>query len=114
MTLKEIIEELDLTLLTEEQDFSEVIPSGGYTSDMLSRVMGGAPSGGIWVTLQSHANAIAVASVMELKAMILTEGVRLDPKGIAIANKENITLLSTEKSTFTVVGKLWEMGLRGG
>jgi hypothetical protein len=114
MTLKEIIEELDLTLLTEEKDFNEVIPSGGYASDMLSRVMGSAPSGGIWVTLQAHANAIAVASVMELKAVILTEGVALDPKAIAIANKENITLLSTQKSTFTVVGKLWEMGLRGG
>ena len=114
MTLKEIIEELDLTLLTEEKDFSEVVPTGGYASDMLSRVMGGAPCGGVWVTVQAHVNAMAVAAVKELKAVILTEGAMLDPKGIAKSNEEGITLLSTEKSTFAVIGKLWEMGLRDG
>jgi len=39
MTLQEIITRLNLTLLTEGRDFSQVVPTSGYTSDLLSCVM---------------------------------------------------------------------------
>jgi hypothetical protein len=35
-----------------------------------------------------------------------------DPATIDKANEEGIVLFSTEKPSFFVVGKLWEMGLR--
>ncbi len=39
-------------------------------------------------------------------------GAMPDQATIAKANEENITLLSTEKPSFYIVGKLWELGLR--
>jgi predicted transcriptional regulator len=47
-----------------------------------------------------------------LSAVIITEGGRPDQETIAKANEEGVTLLSTEKSTFYVAGRLWELGLR--
>lgn len=112
MNLQTIIDNLHLKLLTNPVDFSSVIPGVGYTSDLLSCVMSGAANQGIWVTLQAHLNIVAVAALLDLSAVIITENATPDEATIAKANEENITLLSTEASSFEVVGKLWEMGIR--
>lgn len=114
MNLQEIIQSLNLRLLTDAKDFTSIQPSAGYTSDLLSCVMAGAPHGGIWVTLQAHLNIIAVAALLDLCAVIVTEGAEPDPVTIDRANQEGITLLATTEKTFPVVGKLWELGIRGG
>lgn len=112
MTLQEIIEKLDLKLLTEPKDFGTVFPSGGYVSDLLSCVMAGAKNSEVWVTLQAHINIVAVAALLELSAVIITEGAAPNAATIARANEQSITLLSTPLSSYEIVGKLWEMGLR--
>jgi hypothetical protein len=111
MTLQEIIERLDLSVLTEVKDFTRQVPSGGYTSDLLSCVMAGAKHRSIWVTLQAHINIVAVAALLDLSAVIITEGAKPEPATIAKANDQGVTLFSTSLSSFAVVGKLWEMGL---
>jgi hypothetical protein len=112
LTLAEIIQDLDLSLLTQPGDFSSIRPAAGYTSDLLSCVMANATHQGIWITLQAHTNIVAVAALLELCAVIVTEAAMPDPATIAKANQEGVVLLSTPKPTFYVVGKLWEMGLR--
>lgn len=112
MTLQEIIEQLELSLLTEPKDFSQIVPTSGYASDLLSCVMAGARHEAIWVTLQAHTNVVAVGALLELSAVIITEGANADPDTIARANEKGVTLLATEKPTFYVTGRLWEMGLR--
>ncbi len=112
MTLQEIIRQLDLTLLTEQKDFSQVIPTCGYASDLLSCVMAGAKHRAVWITLQAHINVVAVGALLELSAIIITEGATPDQETISKANEEGVTLLHTEKQTFHVTGRLWELGLR--
>ena len=107
MTLQDIIAELGLTVLTETKNFRQVIPSSGYSTDLLSCVMTSAASQGIWVTLQAHANVVAVAALLDLSAVIISEGAMPEPMVIDRARQEGITLLSTDKPTFYVVGKLW-------
>ena len=111
-TLQTIIDQLGLTVLTEARDFNEVAPASGYASDLLSCVMAGAQKRSVWVTLQAHANIVAIAALLDLSAIIITEGAMPDAASIARANEEGINLLSTQKQTFTVVGRLWELGLR--
>ena len=112
MNLQQIIENLDLTVLTEPRDFASVQPAGGYTSDLLSCVMAGAKGGYLWVTLQSHLNIVAVAALLEVAAIIITENAQPDPATIAKANEQGVILLSTQKTTYEIDGKLWEMGIR--
>lgn len=114
MNLQEIIDKLKLTPLTEARDYTQITPTGGYTSDLLSCVMTGAKIQNLWITLQAHMNIVAVAALLDMSAVIITEGAAPDEKTIAKANEEEIILLSTPLPTYSVIGSLWEMGIRAG
>jgi hypothetical protein len=112
INLQAIIDQLDLKVLTQTRDFEAIIPSSGYTSDLLSCVMAGAKKEGLWITLQSHVNIVAVAALLELAAVIISEGAQPDATTLARADDQGITLLSSSLPSFAIVGKLWELGLR--
>ncbi|MDX9991703.1 MAG: DRTGG domain-containing protein [Anaerolineales bacterium] len=112
MNLQQIIETLGLTVLTEPRDFTSIIPSGGYTSDLLSCVMAGAKSDYLWMTLQAHMNIVAVAALLEVAAVIITENAQPDPATLEKANQQNVILLSTPRTNFEIDGQLWELGIR--
>ena len=111
MNLQQIIERLNLTVLTAPRDFTRIYPDGGYTSDLLSCVMAGAKNNYLWITLQAHLNIVAIAALLDVAAIIITENAMPDAATIAKANEQGVTLLSTPKPTFEIDGKLWEMGI---
>jgi hypothetical protein len=111
MNLQTIIQSLDLKTLTQPQDFGPIAPSGGYASDLLSCVLAGAKPGCLWITLQGHANVIAVAAMLDLSAVILTENVQPDAETLARANQQSVVLLSTPLTSYEVAGRLWELGV---
>src|SRR5215208_1103160 len=112
MNLQQIIDQLNLTVLTEARDFTAITPSGGYSSDLLSCVMAGAKKGRLWITLQAHLNIVAVAALNDLTAIIITENAQPDAASIAKANQQGIVLLSTAQSTYEINGELWQLGIR--
>ena len=112
MNLRQIIDQLNLTVLTEPRDFADITTTGGYSSDLLSCVMAGAKKGYVWTTLQAHLNIVAVAALTEVAAVIITENAQLDPASIARANQQGVILLATSQATYEVNGELWEMGVR--
>jgi hypothetical protein len=111
MNLQQIIDRLNLTVLTDPRDFTTIHPDGGYTSDLLSCVMAGAKSNYLWITLQAHLNIVAVAALLEVAAIIITEDAKPDPATITKANEQGVILLSTSHPTYEIDGKLWEMGI---
>lgn len=112
MDLQTIKEKLNLTLLTEERDFSSIQIESGYQSDLLSCVMTGAQPHSIWVTLIANINIVAVASLLEISAIIITENAQPNQETISRANMEEIVLLSTSASNFHVAGQLWDLGIK--
>lgn len=112
MNLQQIIDRLNLTVLTESQDFAAIALTGGYSSDLLSCVMAGAKKGYLWITLQAHLNIVAVAALNEVAAIIITENAQPDAASIAKANQQGVILLSTPRATYEVNGMLWELGVR--
>lgn len=112
MNLQQIIDQLQLTVLTDSQDFTNIVPAGGYSSDLLSCVMAGAKKGHLWITLQAHLNIVAVAALNEVAAIIITENAQPDAVSIAKANQQGVVLLSTPQSTYQINGKLWGLGIR--
>ena len=111
MNLQQIIDQLNLTVLTETRDFASIAPTGGYSSDLLSCVMAGAKKGHLWITLQAHLNIVAVAALNEVAAVIVTENAQPDAASVAKANEQGVILLSTSQPTYEINGKLWELGI---
>ena len=112
MKLKKIIDDLDLKLLTPRDDIETVEVHSGYCSDLLSCVMTGAEAGAIWITLMAHGNIVAVAALLDLAAVVITEDAQPEKETLEQAKEKGVILLSCPKDSFHVVGKLWEMGLR--
>lgn len=112
MKLDKIIKDLDLKVLTPPVDFSAVEVECGYCSDLLSCVMTGADPGAVWITLMAHGNIVAVAALLDLSAIIITEDAQPEEETIKLAEEKGVTLLSSPKDNFHIVGKLWELGLR--
>lgn len=108
MQVKDIISILDLKIFGGSQGLDREI-SGGYTSDLLSDVMGHADSGKVWITLQTHKNVIAIASLKELAAVILIKGFEPDPDMLAQAEEEGIAVLGSNEQAFEVTGKLFNL-----
>jgi predicted transcriptional regulator len=108
MTVKEIAEKLELKVLGGESGLSATI-SGGYVSDLLSDVMGNADTGNVWITLQTHKNVMAIASLKDLAAIILVNGNMPEKDMLEQSNEEGIPVLTTAKSTYEITGKVYEI-----
>lgn len=108
MQVKDIITILNLKIFGGNKGLDREI-SGGYTSDLLSDVMGHAENGKIWITLQTHKNVIAIASLKELAAVILIKGLEPDSDMLAQAEEEGIPVLGTKDESFETTGKLFNL-----
>lgn len=104
MKIEKLIEALGCEVIVEGND-NEVL--GGYTSDLLSDVMGNCPEGSVWITIQRHMNVIAVAQLKQIAAILLVNGVQPDSDVIAKAREEGIWLLSSPDNAFQVSGKAY-------
>lgn len=111
MLLKNIKEILKLTILTSENMDLDI--KKGYVCDLLSEVMGKAESESIWITVHTNMNVIAVAAMLDIKAVIITEGHTPNEKFIEKALEEKIAIFTTESNSFEITGKLYELGVRG-
>lgn len=112
MQLSQIVAELQLEIVAGDGRLNREI-SGGYVSDLLSNVMGQAGAGTVWVTMQTHQNVVAVASLLDLAAVILSGGVIPDHQTVIKAQLENVVILKTNLSAYEVIGRLYNMGIRG-
>ena len=68
MIVRDLTELLEAKDRTPETDKNAEV-SCGYTCDLLSWVMAHGTAGMAWVTVQTHMNVIAVASLMEMTAV---------------------------------------------
>ena len=112
MKLEELCRQLQLEVRAAPGKLDTEV-TGGYASDLLSCVMAKAQTGNVWVTLQSHPNIVAVASLINLAGVIITEAMIPDPVTIEKAEEEGIPILTTDLTTFTVVGRLCNLGVPG-
>ena len=108
MTVKDLIEKMNLTVFCGEQNLDREI-RGGYVSDLLSDVMGFAQEGHVWVTLQTHKNVIAIASLKELACVVLVKGNQPDEDMLEQAKEEEIPVLGTTEQTFEVAGQIYKL-----
>ena len=108
MTTKDLVERLGLKPLSK---FEERDVDGVFVSDMLSDVMAGAKSGNLWLTIQTHKSIVPAANLVDVAAIIITNGKSVPPDTIGLANRHNIAVLATDLMTFDLVGKLYSLGL---
>ncbi len=108
MNVEQILKALDLTVISGKEGLKNEV-SGGYTSDLLSDVMGHAKEGQVWITLQTHKNVMAIASLKDMAAVILVKDFKPEDDMAEQSNEEGIPVLGTSKQAFEISGELYKL-----
>ncbi|MEW5717061.1 MAG: serine kinase [Chloroflexota bacterium] len=111
MIVNDIVRALGLQVVAGAGTLNREI-TGGYSADLLSCVMARAKAGNVWVTLQAHPNVLAVAVLLELAAVIISEGAPIPDDVKVKADAEKIALLATPHTMFWVVSELARLGIK--
>ncbi|MEF9959652.1 MAG: DRTGG domain-containing protein [Niameybacter sp.] len=112
MTVKELAKQYPLTVLSEEG--LDNVVEGGYAGDLLSFVMAHAKEHMVWLTIQGHINSVAVASLVGVSAIILTEKSMPTPDMLEKAKENAIPILTTPLTSFNLAYLLGRDGMLGG
>lgn len=112
MIVRDMAEHLALKVIAGESGLDSEI-TGGYVGDLLSCVMARATSGDVWITVQGHPNVVAVAVLVGVSAIIVSEGAKVDPITLEKAEQEGIPVLSSRRASFSLVAELSALGVKG-
>ncbi|MGF7056514.1 DRTGG domain-containing protein [Brassicibacter mesophilus] len=110
MDLSKIISELELEVVAGLNE-DDVEVSGVYIGDLLSLVMSRAGEKNIWITIQTHLNIVAVATLVGMSGIIIAEGMGIDNDTIKKANQVNVPLLKSSLSAYELACKLNNLGI---
>jgi hypothetical protein len=107
MTIKEAAAALGAEICQGVFEDSEL--TGAYTSDLLSDVMANAKDGGALITIQAHKNTVAVATLVNISAIVICNNRPLPEDMLEAAKDEGIAVIRAQENQFTVSGKIWEL-----
>lgn len=107
---KELLDLLPVVLKTSPQTANNTI-EGVYCGDLLSWVMSKAQAANVWITIQSHINVIAVASLIGISAVIIVEGSEVDETVIQKAEEEEIAIFTTDRPAYEIASLCAKEGI---
>jgi predicted transcriptional regulator len=110
VNVKELVDQFGLSVAAGQKGLDHQI-QGGYCGDLLSDVMGNAPIGCIWLTVQTHQNIVAVAVLREMAAIVLSGGQEPDQETVEKADEEGIPILLWEDAAFDLAGQVFQAGV---
>jgi hypothetical protein len=108
MTLQEIVERMHLSVRTGQDRLDRAV-TGAYAGDVLSDVIANGKADSVWITMQTHANVVAVAVLKDLAGIVIVQGREPSADTLEKATKEKVAIMVSELGTFETVGKLSEV-----
>ena len=93
------------TMILSNPDVTITTP---YCCDLLSIVMGRAPAGCAWVTVMGNMNSVAVASLAEIGAIILADGIKPDENALKKAEENGINIFLSDQPVFDTAIKIYK------
>ncbi len=104
MIVQDLADKLEYDCLVSEGNQEEI--TAGYTSDLLSDVMGNAPEDSVLITIQAHKNTVAVASLAGIKALLICNNRPAPEDMLQSAKDEEISVFRTKDNQFTASWKV--------
>ncbi|MGL1891341.1 MAG: DRTGG domain-containing protein [Spirochaetaceae bacterium] len=92
--------ELKLGYVATYQDYEIEDITTGFTSDLLSDVMGNADEDSVLITIQAHKNTIACCSLAGITAVIICSGRKVPDDMMNAAKEEGIAIFTTKENQF--------------
>ena len=109
MRVAELMKKVNMKPMNKLYD-KEIV--GGLVTDMVSDVMKSGQAENIWVTVQTNKKVIAAANLVDITAVVITQGKEVENEVLEVADKAEITVFSTPLSSWDFVGELYALGIR--
>ncbi|GAB6090669.1 hypothetical protein [Spirochaeta dissipatitropha] len=100
LTATQMADKLKLESMYEPYEDTEI--AAGFTSDLLSDIMGNCPDDAALISIQAHTNTVAVATLVGAAAILIASGRPIPEEMIAAARAEEIPLFRTELNQFQI------------
>jgi len=110
MKVSEVTDQLGWRILAGES-YTQGEITGGYAADLLSCVMAGAETGNLWITLQTHANIVAVASLLGIAAIVVAEDAVVPEATLSKAELQEVAIVSSGKPVYETIADLVALGI---
>lgn len=110
MTIQDLLPLIEGTELTLPNQEARDITCG-YSCDLLSWVMAHGRPGMAWVTVQTHMNVVAVASLSDMACIVLPEGIVMEEAPLKKAREEGIAVLSSPLSAYAICGRMAQLDI---
>jgi hypothetical protein len=105
MKLKEVVDALHLSARTGGDQLDQDV-TGGYVGDLLSDVIANSKAGNIWITMQVHANIVAVALLKDLAGIIIVQSRQPAEDTLKKATEEHVPIFVSDFPAFETAGRL--------
>ncbi|MBQ6621671.1 MAG: hypothetical protein IJH75_02450 [Mogibacterium sp.] len=112
MYLKEIVDLLGATVLTEDPD-PELELSSAFSSDMMSHVLAFSNDKSILITALNNPQSLRTADLMGIECIIFIGKNAPAQNLIDLANNLGITIVHSPLSKYVTCGILYSNGLKG-
>lgn len=110
MRVRDLLANEDFEILTGDIGLEKEI-AGAFVGDLLSIVMSKAHENNAWLTIQTHLNIIAVATLIEMAVIIIVEDMDVPRETIDKAIEECVPILKTKLAAYDVAKLLVEVGV---
>lgn len=107
MNVQQLAEKLGWKQLSDANGADREI-GGCYCGDLLSWVMGRAKADDVWLTVMGNINAIAVATLADVSAIVLVESAALDAEALMRANQQEVAIYATELPAYETAMQIAE------
>lgn len=111
MIAQDLRDKFQFKILAGEKGLNKEV-KGLYCCDLLSWVMSHAKDGDAWITVQTHINIVAIASLLNLSCIIVPESIDVDGDTMEKADEEEIPIFSTDLDSFKIFTRFYEAGMR--
>lgn len=106
MTVKELTEKMEWKLAAGSGE-KEI--TSAYVCDLLSWVIAHGQPGTAWVTVQTHENVLAVASLHDFACVIIPDKLELSDRFLSTAEDKGIAVISTPCTSYGVAKALAQL-----
>ncbi len=108
MKICQLLEQKPFKVLTSSANLDTCIENI-YACDLLSQVLAKATHKDLWITVQTHATILGIASIKQIPCILFSEDLLPQQEVIDKADEEGIILLASKDTTYEIAGELYNI-----
>lgn len=112
MKIRELLDVLSGTILTDNHELDSDIPIGG-AADLMSDVLAFATDGMVLLTGLTNPQTVRTAEMAGIEVIVFVRDKTPPPETVELARDSGITLIGTGYTMYESCGRLYQAGLPG-